>query len=97
VLTDLFSPLFRAKRVGSARLGPLRAGLGQKIEPAGLDGPARFSNRAWQARPKIDQASPGPDQTGSGRLFGISSKGFAECLEHLGAADMHAVIAFSGC
>jgi hypothetical protein len=37
---------FRAKRAGPARLGPLRAGLGQEIEPAGLDGPARFSNRA---------------------------------------------------
>jgi hypothetical protein len=29
-----------------ARLGPLRPVLGQEIEPACLDGPARFSNRA---------------------------------------------------
>jgi hypothetical protein len=43
---------FRAKRHGPARLGPLRAGLGQKIEPAGLDGLARFSNRDWRAGPK---------------------------------------------
>jgi hypothetical protein len=40
---------YRAKRVGPTRLGPLRAGLGQEIEPACLDGPARFSNRAWWA------------------------------------------------
>jgi hypothetical protein len=37
---------FRAKRVGLAHLGPLRAGLGHGIEPACLDSPARFSNRA---------------------------------------------------
>jgi hypothetical protein len=29
---------FRAKRVGSARLGPLRAGLRQEIEPAPVPG-----------------------------------------------------------
>jgi hypothetical protein len=51
---------FRAKRASSARLGPLRAGLGQKIEPACLDGLARFSNRAWRAGPKMGRASPGP-------------------------------------
>jgi hypothetical protein len=39
----LIDPFFSAKRVGPARLGPLRAGLGQKIEPAGSAGPARFS------------------------------------------------------
>jgi hypothetical protein len=43
---------FRAKRVGPARLGPLRAGLGQEIEPAGLEGPAQFSNRVWRVGPK---------------------------------------------
>jgi hypothetical protein len=49
----LFGPLnpltvrfFRAKRAGPARLGPLQAGLGQRIEFAGLEGPARFPNRA---------------------------------------------------
>jgi hypothetical protein len=36
-----------------------RAGLGQKIEPACLDGPARFFNRAWRAGPKTGRASPG--------------------------------------
>jgi hypothetical protein len=34
---------FRAKRVGSARLDPLRAELGQKIKPAGSAGPARLA------------------------------------------------------
>jgi hypothetical protein len=47
--SPFFGPLFRAKRVGPARLGPLRAGLGQEIEPACLDGPTRFSKRAWRA------------------------------------------------
>jgi hypothetical protein len=56
---------FRAKRDDPACLGPLRAGLGQEIEPAGLDGPTRLSNRAWRARPKMGRASPGP-----GRPFG---------------------------
>jgi hypothetical protein len=51
---------FRAKRPGPARLGPLWAGLGQGIEPAGLEGPVRFSNRAWRAGPKTGRASPGP-------------------------------------
>jgi hypothetical protein len=32
---------FRAKRAGPARLGPLQVGLGQRIKPAGLAGPAR--------------------------------------------------------
>jgi hypothetical protein len=40
--SPLFGPLFRAKRAGSARLDPLRAGLGQKLKPAGSAGPARF-------------------------------------------------------
>jgi hypothetical protein len=47
---------FRAKRVGPARLGPLRARLEQEIEPACLAGPARFSNRAWRAGPKTGRA-----------------------------------------
>jgi hypothetical protein len=55
---------FRAKRAGPARLGLLRAGLGQEIEPACLDGPAWFSNRAWRARPKTGRASPGPGRAG---------------------------------
>jgi hypothetical protein len=54
VLTDPFSPLFgpffRAKRAGPARLGPLRAGLGQKIKPAGSAGPARFLAGLHRAR-----------------------------------------------
>jgi hypothetical protein len=29
-------------------------------KPAGLDGPSRFSNRAWRAGPKTGRASPGP-------------------------------------
>jgi hypothetical protein len=39
--SPLFGPFFRAKRASPARLGPLRAGLGQKIKPAGSAGPAR--------------------------------------------------------
>jgi hypothetical protein len=61
---------FRAKWAGPARLGPLRAGLGQEIEPAGLDGLTWFSNRAWRARPKMGRASPGQGQTGPGGPFG---------------------------
>jgi hypothetical protein len=61
---------FRAKRVGPARLGPLRAEFGQEIEPAGLDDPAWFSNRAWWARPKTDQDLPGPGRSGPGGPFG---------------------------
>jgi hypothetical protein len=38
-LSPLFGPFFRAKWDGPARLGLMRAGLGQEIEPAGLDGP----------------------------------------------------------
>jgi hypothetical protein len=40
MLFDRLARFFRAKRVGLVRLGPLRAGLGQGIEPAGLEGPA---------------------------------------------------------
>jgi hypothetical protein len=54
VITGPFSPLlgpfFRAKRAGPARLGPLRAGLGQKIKPAGTAGPARFLAGLHRAR-----------------------------------------------
>jgi hypothetical protein len=50
---------FRAKWVGPVHLGPLWAGLGQEIEPTGLDGPARFFSRAWRAGPKTGQASQG--------------------------------------
>jgi hypothetical protein len=63
-ITRFSTRFFRAKRADSARLGPLRAGLGQEIEPACLDGSARFSNRAWRARPKTGQASPGPSLAG---------------------------------
>jgi hypothetical protein len=55
VLIDPHSPLFgsffRAKRTGLTRLISLRAGLGQEIEPACLDGPAQFSNCDWRAGP----------------------------------------------
>jgi hypothetical protein len=61
---------FGAKRADPARLGPLRAGLGQEIEPACLDGPARFSNRVWRAGPKTGRASPGPGRAGPGGPFG---------------------------
>jgi hypothetical protein len=37
----------------------MRAGLEQEIEPECLEGPARFSNRAWRAGPKMGRASPG--------------------------------------
>jgi hypothetical protein len=45
-LAHFWPALFRAKWAGMTRLGPLRAGLGQKNEPATLDGLARFSNYA---------------------------------------------------
>jgi hypothetical protein len=48
--SPLFDPFFRAKRAGPARLGPLRAGLGQKIKPAGTAGPARFLAGLHRAR-----------------------------------------------
>jgi hypothetical protein len=48
---------FRAKRAGPARLGPLRAGLRQEIEPACLADPARVFNRAWRAGPKTGRAA----------------------------------------
>jgi hypothetical protein len=48
--SPLFGPFFRAKRAGPARLGPLRAGLGQKIKPAGTAGPARFLAGLHRAR-----------------------------------------------
>lgn len=55
MLTGSLSPFsarfFHAKQVGPARLGLLRAGFEQKIEPAGLDGSARFFNRALRAGP----------------------------------------------
>jgi hypothetical protein len=41
-LTARIARFFRAKRTGSARLGPLRAGLEQEIEPACLHGLGRF-------------------------------------------------------
>jgi hypothetical protein len=40
--SPLFGPFFRVKRAGPARLGPLRAGLGQKIKLTGSADPARF-------------------------------------------------------
>jgi hypothetical protein len=48
-LARFLSRFFHAKWVGPTRLDPLQAGLGQGIEPAGLDDSARFSNRAWRA------------------------------------------------
>jgi hypothetical protein len=63
-LPSRIARFFRAKRTGPARLGLLRAGLRQEIELACLDGPARFSNRAWRAGPKIGRASPGPGRAG---------------------------------
>jgi hypothetical protein len=48
--SPLFGPFFRAKRAGPARLGPLRAGLGQKIKPAGTAGPTRFLAGLHRAR-----------------------------------------------
>jgi hypothetical protein len=69
-LARILARFFRAKRAGPTRLGPLRTGLGQEIEPAGLDGSTRFSNRAWRAGPKTGRASSGPGRTGPGRTFG---------------------------
>ena len=59
--SPLFGPFFRAKRAGPARLGPLRAGLGQKLKPAGSAGPARF----WPGF-----TGPGPGRAGPfGHLY----------------------------
>jgi hypothetical protein len=59
--SPLFGPFFRAKRAGPARLGPLRAGLGQKLKPAGTAGPARF----WPGF-----TGPGPGRAGPfGHLY----------------------------
>jgi hypothetical protein len=44
-LSPLSARFFRAKRAGPTRLGSLRAGLGQGIEPMGLERTARFTNR----------------------------------------------------
>jgi hypothetical protein len=66
--SPLFGRFFRAKRAGPARLGPLRAGLGQEIEPACLAGPALFFNRAWRVGPKTGRASPGLGRTGPGQV-----------------------------
>jgi hypothetical protein len=41
-LTRFSDRFFRAKRAGPTRLDPLRAGLIQEIEPAGLDDPPGF-------------------------------------------------------
>jgi hypothetical protein len=57
--TCYLARFFRAKRAGPARLGPLRAELGQEIEPACLAGPARFFNRAWRAGLHRARAGPG--------------------------------------
>jgi hypothetical protein len=69
-LSSLLARFFRAKRADPARLGPLRAGLGQRIKPAGSAGPARFTNRDWRAGPKTGRASSGPGPTGLGGSFG---------------------------
>jgi hypothetical protein len=68
--SPLFGPFFRAKRAGPARLGPLRAGLGQKLKPAGSAGPARF----WPGF-----TGPGPGRAGPARLA-ISNR---DCLVEL--------------
>jgi hypothetical protein len=69
VITGPFSPLlgpfFRAKRAGPARLGPLRAGLGQKIKPAGTAGPARFLAGLHRARAGPGRAARLAISTGS--------------------------------
>jgi hypothetical protein len=44
-LTYFSAHLFRAYRIGLARLGPQGTGLGQKNELASLDGTVRFFNR----------------------------------------------------
>jgi hypothetical protein len=49
---------------GLVRLEPLRGGLGQKNEPASLDGPDQFSNHVWWVRSKTGRASLDPDRAG---------------------------------
>ena len=61
--SPLFGPFFRAKRAGPARLGPLRAGLGQEIEPACLEGPPDFltvPSRPGPKRAGLHRARAGP-------------------------------------
>jgi hypothetical protein len=58
-LSPFFGPLFCAYWAGPTHLDSLRAELRQGNELAGLDGPARFSNRAWRVRPNMGRASPG--------------------------------------
>jgi hypothetical protein len=79
--SPLFGPFFRAKRAGPARLGPLRAGLGQKIKPAGTADPARFLAGLHRAR-----AGPGR----AARLA-ISSSDFRR-LEPVRAAPIHSCV-----
>jgi hypothetical protein len=76
--SPLFGPFFRAKRAGPARLGPLRAGLGQKIKPAGTAGPARFLAGLHRAgRPVWPSLTEGGDKHHVGGEtdcgFGVSS------------------------
>jgi hypothetical protein len=68
--SPLFGPFFRAKRAGPARLGPLRAGLRQKLKPVGSAGLARF----WPGF-----TGPGPGRAEPARLaisIGISFSNF---------------------
>jgi hypothetical protein len=58
-ISPLSARFFCAKRTGLTYLGPLRAGLGQGIEPASLEGPARFPNRVWRAGLHRARAGPG--------------------------------------
>jgi hypothetical protein len=58
-LARFLARFFRAYWAGPTHLDSLRAKLRQGNELAGLDGPARFSNRAWRVRPNMGRASPG--------------------------------------
>jgi hypothetical protein len=61
---------FRAKWDNPDHLGPLRAGLGQRIKPTGLEDPIRFPNHAWRVGPKTGRASLGLDRAGPSGPFG---------------------------
>jgi hypothetical protein len=80
--SPLFGPFFRAKRAGPARLGPLRAGRGQKLKPAGSAGPARFwpgftgPGRAGPGRPVWPSLPVGLLLVAWGPVFTFSSQVF---------------------
>jgi hypothetical protein len=88
-LARFLARFFRAKRAGPARLGPLRAGLGQKIKPAGTAGPARFLaglHRARAGRPVWPSLpSPDPDEPAGRQASAMREILHIQCGNQIGA------------